>query len=57
MLSESQIKQFQELYKKHFGREISQSEAIDQGEKLIRLMELVYRPMTAEEHKKYEPKP
>lgn len=56
MLSDKQIEQFQKLYKRRFGKEISREEAVEQGVSLIRLVELIYRPMTEEEYKKYEPK-
>lgn len=50
MLSNEQITKFQALYRNHFGREISQKEAYEKGAKLVRLMELTYRPMTEHEH-------
>ena len=46
MLSDEQILKYQTLYKNHYGKEISRMEAYEQGAKLIRLMELIYRPMT-----------
>lgn len=52
MLSDEQITKFQTLYKKHFGKEISQKEAREQGSKLIRLIGLVYKPITKNEYKK-----
>lgn len=50
MLSKEQIAKFQALYRNHFGREISQEEAYEKGAKLVRLVELTYRPMTEHEH-------
>jgi len=50
MLTDDQIKKFQALYKKRFGKEISKEAALEQGVKLVRLMEIVYRPMTKEEY-------
>lgn len=49
MLTDRQILKFQFLYKKHFNKEISQEEAYEKGSKLIRLFELIYKPMTQEE--------
>ena len=46
MLSDEQITKFQTLYKNRFGEEISREEAYEQGAKLIRLVKLVYKPMT-----------
>ena len=52
MLSNEQITKFQALYKNRFGREISQEGAYEKGVKLVRLMELTYRPMTEDEHQR-----
>lgn len=46
MLSDEQITKFQTLYKNRFGKEISREEAFEQGVKLLRLVELIYKPMT-----------
>jgi hypothetical protein len=49
-LLDEDIKKFQALYKTRFGMDISQKEALEKGTKLLRLMELVYKPMTREEY-------
>ena len=49
MLSKEQIQKFQILYKRRFGKEISEKEAYRYGVKLIRLIELIYKPMTEKE--------
>jgi len=49
MLSDEQIIKYQTLYKKRFGKEISREEAYEQGAKLIRLVQLIYKPMTEKE--------
>ena len=54
MLSDEQIKKFQTLYKNRFGKEISREEAYEKGAKLIRLVELIYRPMTEDEYKQLQ---
>jgi len=54
MLSDEQIRKFQMLYKKHFGKEISQEEAYEKGANLIRLVELIYKPMTEDEYKQLQ---
>jgi hypothetical protein len=51
MLSNEQITKFQTLYKNRFCREINREEAYEQGVKLIRLVELIYKPMTEAEYK------
>ena len=50
MLPDEQIKKFQALWKNRFGQEISKEEAYEKGAKLIRLVELIYKPMSAEEY-------
>lgn len=48
-LSDDDIRKFQEVYKEQFGKEISKEDAYEQGIKLLRLMAVVYQPMTKEE--------
>ncbi len=45
-VSEEGIKKYQELWKKHFKEEISKEDAYEGLTKLVRLMDIVYRPMT-----------
>ncbi|MFA5158544.1 MAG: hypothetical protein WC451_05180 [Patescibacteria group bacterium] len=54
MLSDEQIKKFQALYKNRFGKEISREEAYEQGVKLLRLIEIIYKPMTEKEFQKLQ---
>jgi hypothetical protein len=49
VLSDDDIRKFQELYLEHFGKEISKEDAYEQGIKLLRLMSAVWKPMTQEE--------
>ena len=46
MLSEKQITKFQTLYKNRFGVAISREQAYEKGIKLIRLVKLIYKPIT-----------
>lgn len=54
MLTEEQVSTFQNLYKKSFDKNISRDEAQEQGIKLIRLVELIYKPMKEEEYKRVQ---
>jgi hypothetical protein len=54
MLSDERITAYQKLYKNRFGREISREDALEQGTKLIRMMELIYKPITEKEHRLLE---
>jgi len=40
-LTDADIQEFQLLYKKHFGIEISKAEAMSKGTRLIRFIEVV----------------
>jgi len=50
MLSDEQITKFQTLYKNRFNKKIGREEAYEQGVKLIRLIELIYKPMNKKEY-------
>ena len=52
MISEEGIKKFQELYKTHFGEEISKEKAYQSASRLLRLVQIIYKPMTVEELEK-----
>lgn len=43
-LTDEQISEFQRLYKKHYGVDISRDEATEKGVKLIKLIKWVYTP-------------
>ncbi len=44
MLTDKEIDDFIELYKKKFGKEIGREEAIRKGAKLVRLVEAILKP-------------
>jgi hypothetical protein len=54
MLSDEMIIKYQELVKKRFNREISREEALENGTKLLRLVELIYKPMTEAEYQQLQ---
>lgn len=43
MLTKEQIKEYQEIYKKEFKKEISFKEASEQGTRLVNLIELLHK--------------
>ena len=51
LLSDENIVAFQKIYKNRFGKEINKEDAYEKGVKLLRLMSIVYRPMTKVELK------
>jgi len=54
MLSNKQITKYQMIYKKRFGKEISREEAYEQGVKLVRLIKLIYKPLTQSEYEQLQ---
>ena len=54
MLTDEQITKYQTLYKNRYGKEISREEAYEKGAKLIRLVELTYKPMTEAEYQELQ---
>jgi hypothetical protein len=50
VLSDEDITRFQALYKKELGIEINREDAYEKGIKLLRLMSIVYQPMTEKEY-------
>ncbi len=44
VLTDKNIQDFQDIYKKYFGKEISRKDALEQGTKLLRLISILYRP-------------
>lgn len=49
MLSEEQVTNFQAIYRNKFGKEISREDALEKGARLVRLMQIVYQPITEQE--------
>lgn len=54
LLSDKHILEFQEMYLKRFGKQISREEAYNKAIKLIELVEIVYQPVTGEDLLKVE---
>jgi hypothetical protein len=53
MLTKEQIEKFQSLYKNHFKKEIDNKDAYSQGIKLLCLVDIIYKPMTKKDYKKF----
>jgi len=49
MLTDEQVMKFQTIYKNRFGKEISREDALNGGIKLVRLMRLIYTPISEKE--------
>ena len=49
MISLDAIKSFKQIWNKKFNEDISDDFAMERADKLIRMVELVYKPMTEKE--------
>jgi len=45
-LTDKQITKFQAIYKARFHKDIDREKAYDMGIKLVRMMQIIYKPMT-----------
>ena len=54
MIPDDRIKKFQEIWKKNFGKEISVQDAHEKATKLLRIVELVYTPISENEFEKLQ---
>lgn len=45
-LTDEELDGFRRIYKKRFGKNITREEAREQGSSLLRLMKVVYQPVT-----------
>jgi len=51
-LDDKSIAEYQAIYKTEFGEEINKAEAVEQGERLINLFKVIYKPIPKEEASK-----
>ena len=51
-ISEESLKEFKKIYKKRFGRNLSNQVALEKATKLLGLVKAVYRPMIRENYDK-----
>lgn len=54
MLTDQQITKFQAVYKARFHKDLSREEAYEKGIKLVRLMQIIYKPMTESDYQKLQ---
>lgn len=45
-MTDQQITKFQALYKARFHKDLDREKAYDMGIKLVRMMQIIYKPMT-----------
>ncbi|MDD4110594.1 MAG: hypothetical protein PHS54_03465 [Clostridia bacterium] len=55
MLTDKQLEEFQLLYKKHFGEELSKQDALEKAISLINLVKIVYgKEVTKQRYSKFK---
>ena len=52
MLSDKAVQEFKEIFKKKYGQELTDAEAIDQGERLVGFFEILYKQAQIEHRRK-----
>jgi len=53
-ISKSDIAKFQRLYKAHFGVDLDYQSAYVKAAKMVRMVEIVHKPITKEQRKKLQ---
>lgn len=53
-LSDEDIEKFRAIYKGYFGKEISYEKALEDGYDLVRLMQLIYKPIRRIDYEKWQ---
>jgi len=54
MISKESLEKFKGIYRKQFGKDISDEDALESATKLLNLMRIVYKPMTKTEFEELE---
>lgn len=52
-LSREAIEEFKKIYQEEFGRIITDAEALEMGQRLVNLFQILYRPLPDESNKGY----
>ena len=52
MLSDKAVQEFKDIFKKKYGQELTDAEAIDQGERLVGFFEILYKQAQIEHRRK-----
>lgn len=50
MISKEMLEKFKTIYQKRFGEDLSDQDALEKATKFLRLVELIYKPMTQEKY-------
>ena len=50
MISKKKLEEFKKIYKKLFSKTLFSQDALEKGTKLLRMVEIVYKPITQKEY-------
>lgn len=53
-ISEKALKEYKAIYKKEYGIDLPDEDALEQATKLLNLMNIVYRPILKEDYEKLQ---
>lgn len=54
MISEKALKEYKAIYKKEYGVDLPDEEALEQATKLLNLMKIIYRPISKDNYEKLQ---
>jgi hypothetical protein len=54
MISEKALKEYKTIYKKEYGIDLSDKEALEQATRLLNLMKIIYRPISKDDYEKLQ---
>jgi len=54
IISEKALKEYKAIYKKEYGVDLPDEEALEQATKLLNLMKIIYRPISKEDYEKLQ---
>ncbi len=54
MISKKALEEYKVIYKKEFGKDISDQEALEQAVNLLNLMNIIYKPIKKNWFKEFE---
>jgi hypothetical protein len=54
MITTEQLEKFKAIYRKEFGKDISNQDALDSATKLVNLMRIVYKPITQKDYDEFK---
>lgn len=53
-ISEKSLKEYKAIYKKEYGIDLPNEEALEQATKLLNLMKIIYRPISKDDYGKIQ---